>query len=838
MPNEPVIHDPRDHSRRGSIQTVALPVMGMTCASCAARIERALKSVRGVSGAAVNLATERATADFDDKITSLEVLVKAVEETGYKVEAGETTMAIQGMTCASCVQRIERALQNLPGVISARVNLATERATVRFLPTKVTSTLLKRAVEDAGYEVAGDDTDSDPQHPAREREQARLKRDFFFSAAVTLPIFAITMLPMVIHGGHAWLDQQIPVRIQNYFLFALATAVQFGPGLRFYQRGLAAARHLAPDMNTLVILGTTAAYGYSVLVTFFPSLFPAGTAHVYYEAGATIITLVLLGKYFETLAKGRTGEAIKKLLSLQAKAARVIRNGAEVEMPVEDVMPGDLVTLRPGEKIPVDGEVVSGASYVDESMISGEPIPVAKQIGANLVGGTINQNGALTFRATKVGADTVLARIVKMVEDAQGSKPPIQALADTVVRYFVPVVIGMASLTFALWFFLAPPPALAFALVNSVAVLIIACPCAMGLATPTSIMVATGKAASLGILFRKGGALQTLQEVRVIALDKTGTLTKGKAELADFIPAPGFSRDEVLGLIAAVEQYSEHPVAGALVAHAKKQGLVLNSAEHFESVAGLGVSAIVSNQQIRVGSARYLQQAGIDLQALSVEAARITVEGQAPLYAAVDGREVAVFSVADPLKESTPAVISDLKTLGLRVAMITGDNRQTADTLGKRIGMDEVLAEVLPAGKVEAVQRLQTGGVKVAFVGDGINDAAALAQADVGIAIGTGTDIAIEAADVILMSGDLRGIVNAMDLSKATWRNIKQNLFWAFFYNVLLIPVAAGALYPVFGLLLSPMVAAAAMGVSSLFVLTNALRLKRFRPAQQASALA
>ena len=724
-------------------------------------------------------------------------------------------------------------------MLDASVNLATEKATVTYLPDAASLGQLKGAVRQAGYEVRDETEGKDPadtERDARERELRDLKTNLTVAAIFTAPLILLVMIPMLIPALDAQLMDLVPMQTVFYLSFILATVVQFGPGRRFYRSGWPALKHGSPDMNSLVMLGTSAAYGYSVVATFLPQLLPAGTVHVYYEASAAIITLILLGKYLEARAKGRTSEAIKKLMGLQAKTARIERDGRVLELPVGEVVPGDVVLVRPGDKLPVDGQVLSGSSYIDASMISGEPVPVQKGVGDEVVGGTLNKTGSFRFTATKVGAETVLAQIIKMVEDAQGSKVPIQALADRVVRVFVPVVMGIALLTFGVWLVFGPEPALTFALVNAVAVLIIACPCAMGLATPTSIMVGTGKAAELGVLFRNGGALQSLQETHTIALDKTGTLTKGRPELTDFAVQPGFDRRELLTLIAAVEQNSEHPIAEAIVQAAEADGLTLPSAESFDAVPGYGVEAYVTGKLVQVGADRYMTRLGLDVATFADEAGRLADEGKSPLYAAVDGQLAAVIAVADPIKASTPEAVETLHKLGLHVAMITGDNARTANAIAKQLGIDEVIAEVLPDGKVDAVKALQGKDRKVAFVGDGINDAPALAQADVGLAIGTGTDVAIEAADVVLMSGDLRGIPNALALSKSTITNIKQNLFWAFFYNVVLIPVAAGVLFPAFGILLSPIFAAAAMAVSSVFVLTNALRLRGFRPPMQAEA--
>jgi heavy metal translocating P-type ATPase len=588
-------------------------------------------------------------------------------------------------------------------------------------------------------------------------------------------------------------------------------------------------------MNSLVMLGTSAAYLFSTVATFAPDILPDGTDYTYFEAGAVIVTLILMGRWFEARAKGRTSEAIKRLMSLQAKSARIVRDGVEVDVSIESVRPGDIVLVRPGERIPVDGEVVDGASYVDESMITGEPVPARKEPGAPVTGGTVNGTGAFRFAAQKVGADTLLAQIVRTVEAAQGAKLPIQAMVDKVTMWFVPAVMLMAFVTFIIWLSVGPSPALSYALVNAVAVLIIACPCAMGLATPTSIMVGTGKGAELGILFRKGEALQSLRDAEVVALDKTGTLTKGRPELTDIIVSTGFSESEVLRLVASVETQSEHPVAEAIVTAARGRGLVLAGAADFSSEPGFGVKASVDGWTVEVGADRLMRRLGLDIAAFGAEALEMGDAGKTPLYAAIDGRLAAIIAVADPIKETTPEAIAALKALGLRVVMITGDNSRTAQAIANRLGIGEVVAEVLPTDKANVVKSLQSKGAKVAFVGDGINDAPALAQADVGLAIGTGTDIAIESADVVLMSGDLNGVAKAIGLSQATIANIRQNLIWAFGYNVVLIPVAAGALYPSFGILMSPMFAGLAMALSSVSVLTNALRLKRFGAGEDGS---
>ena len=859
-------------------------VQGMTCAACVNRVERGLKKLEGVEAVSVNLATEHAHVRYDPQKTTPQALLEKVREAGYTPVVAEVELGVTGMTCAACVNRVERALKKLEGVLEASVNLATERAWVKYLPASTSVAQFKRAIRAAGYgvlELGTGQGRADLEREARAKEVADLRRALLTATVFALPLFLIAMLPMLFPPLEAWLMATFGHGVMsslNWVMLALATPIQFGPGLRFYRHGWQSLCSGSPDMNSLVMLGTSAAYFYSLGVVLFPGLFPPQARHAYFEAAGVVITLILLGKYLEALAKGRTSEAMRRLLSLQAKTARVVEGALEREIPVDEVLAGDWVVVRPGEKIPVDGVVVSGQSYVDESMITGEPIPVRKTEGDRVIGGTINQNGTLTFRATAVGEGTVLAQIIRLVENAQASKPPIQNLADRVVAVFVPIVLAIAALTALVWLVFGGEKALTFALVNTVAVLIIACPCAMGLATPVSIMVGTGKAAELGVLFRKGEALQTLQEARVVALDKTGTLTRGRPELTDLEVAPGFDEAEVLALVASLEQKSEHPIARAIVQAAQARGLPLSEPQGFEAFPGLGVSGQVGvvrpvnsrdsglSQQgivrpvnsgdsrlsqpgivrpvnsrdsglsqpgivrVDVGADRHMARLGLDVSVFGSEAARLADAGKTPLYAAINGKLAAILAVADPIKEGSPEAIAALHRQGFKVAMITGDHTRAAHTIARQLGIDEVRAEVLPDGKAEAVRALQNKGYKVAFVGDGINDAPALAQADVGIAIGSGTDVAIETADVILISGDLRGVPNAIALSRATLRNIQLNLFWAFAYNVLLIPVAAGALYPFTGWLLSPMLAGAAMGLSSLFVLSNALRLRSFRP--------
>ncbi|WP_332604873.1 heavy metal translocating P-type ATPase [Acinetobacter sp. ESBL14] len=809
---------------------VSLQVEGMTCASCVGRVETALNKVDGVQSASVNLATERADITLA-KPVDRQILIQAIEQTGYDVPASKVELSIEGMTCASCVSRVEKALNAVSGVETANVNLATERATVTG--TASVENLIA-AIDKAGYdakEIQASIPDQSEQLEKKDQERAELKRNLIIATVLALPVFILEMGSHLIPGVHHLIEQTIGMQNSWYLQFILTSLVLIIPGRRFYSKGLPALFRLAPDMNSLVAVGTLAAYLFSLVATFTPNLLPAGTVNVYYEAAAVIVALILLGRFLEAKAKGRTSEAIQRLVSLQAKVAHVSRDNQVVDIPIDQVLAGDFVIVKPGERIPVDGEVIEGQSFVDESMITGEPIPVEKNVGNQVVGGTINQNGTLSFKAVAVGGDTMLAQIIRLVEQAQGSKMPIQAVVDKVTLWFVPAVMIAALLTFLVWLIFGPSPALTFALVNAVAVLIIACPCAMGLATPTSIMVGTGRGAELGILFRKGEALQLLKDAQVVAVDKTGTLTEGHPVLTDFEVTAAFERNEVLSRVAAVESLSEHPIAKAIVDAAKNEGLSLAKVDRFDSVTGMGVNATVNeNQNIYIGADRYMTELGLDITPFSHTAQRLGDEGKSPLYVAIDGTLAGIIAVADPIKDTTPTAIQALHQLGLKVAMITGDNARTAHAIAKQLGIDEVIAEVLPEGKVNAVQELKAKYGNIAFVGDGINDAPALAQADVGLAIGTGTDVAIESADVVLMSGNLQGVANAIALSKATIGNIHQNLFWAFAYNTLLIPVAAGVLYPAYGILMSPIFAAAAMALSSVFVLGNALRLRRFQP--------
>ncbi|MBW4985256.1 heavy metal translocating P-type ATPase [Mameliella sp. CS4] len=810
---------------------ISLPIEGMSCASCVGRVDRALNAIDGVEDVSVNLASESARMSVDAHKGIPEV-IETLRELGYPARKARAELTIEAMSCASCVGRVDKALAAVPGVVEVNVNLASETATVVYVEGLVTTSDLVKASGVAGYPATVATAQAGDDRVARKEEEAQaLAKRVIFAAILALPVFLIEMGGHVIPAVHMLIETTIGQQTSWLLQFVLTTIVLFGPGRTFYTKGFPALFRGAPDMNSLVAVGTGAAYLYSVVATFVPSVLPDTLRTVYFEAAAVIVVLILLGRFLEARAKGRTGAAIQKLLGLQARTARVMRDGESVEIEIDALVQGDIVIVRPGERIAVDGEVIEGTSRVDESMLTGEPIPAEKGAGDTVTGGTVNGAGSLQFCATRVGADTTLAQIIRMVEEAQGAKLPIQGLVDRITLWFVPAVMAIAAATVLVWLFFGPDPALTMALVAGVSVLIIACPCAMGLATPTSIMVGTGRAAEMGVLFRKGDALQQLDSVDVVALDKTGTVTEGRPALTDLMLAEGFDRETTLSKIAAVESLSEHPVADAIVRAARAEGAPLVGAEGFQSVTGFGVRALVEDVEVLVGADRFMAREGVDVSALAQEETKIASKGRTALYAAIDGRIAAVIGVADPVKPASRAAIAALHEKGLAVAMITGDKRETAEAIARETGIDHVVAGVLPDGKVAALDTLREGGKRIAFVGDGINDAPALAHADVGIAIGTGADVAIESADVVLMSGDLRGVVNAFEVSRRTMRNIRQNLFWAFAYNVALIPVAAGVLYPAFGLLLSPILAAGAMALSSVFVLTNALRLRGIAPA-------
>jgi Cu+-exporting ATPase len=759
----------------------------------------------------------------DDK-----ALVQTIQDLGYQVvppREDKLTISVGGMTCAACVNRVEKTLRALPGVAKADVNFATERATVIFDGDRADRGDFRKAIEDLGYEVRGFEGESpvDREAEARRQEIHRLKQKFLFSAIMT-GIIMLGSMP----DWFPW----VPRLLQEYrVLFILATPVQFWAGWQFYRGFWAATKHRTSDMNTLIAVGTTAAYAYSTVIAFFPGTFHAAGDHlgVYFDTSAMIIALILLGKFLEAVAKGHTSEAIKRLMGLRPKTARVIREGREADIPVEDVRRGDLVVVRPGEKIPVDGIVREGHSAVDESMLTGESLPVEKNPDSEVMGATLNKTGSFVFEATKVGRETALAQIIRLVEEAQGSKAPIQRLADKVAGIFVPVVIVIAAATFTIWFFFGPKPTFTLALLNFVAVLIIACPCAMGLATPTAIMVGTGRGAENGILIKSGESLELIHRISAVIFDKTGTLTQGKPVVTDIVAHNGFRNDQILRWSASIEKSSEHPLGEAIVNAAKEKGIPFVPLENFEALPGHGVRAKIEGKDFLLGNLRWIEENGIALNGLRQEAERFAGEGKTPMILSREGMAAGVLAVADTLKPHSQETVKALHRMGLEVLMITGDNEATARAIASEIGIDRVMAEVLPWQKSEQVKKLQNEGKVVAMVGDGINDAPALAQADIGIAIGTGTDVAMESADITLITGDLRAVITAIQLSRRTIRTIKQNLFWAFFYNVLGIPVAAGILYPFWGILLNPMFASAAMAFSSVSVVTNSLRLRRFK---------
>jgi Cu+-exporting ATPase len=753
-----------------------------------------------------------------------------------KTEQVEFAIVGGGVTCPTCVVNIETALKDLPGIDDVKVNFGAERITARYDPEQVSPQQMQQLIEDTGYKIhrrsePGTQETEDREAADRRAERKDLTRRVIVGAILSAPVVFAVMADEFF--GAPWLPS---ILLNRWLQLALITPVMLYTGWPIHRTGWLTLRHRTADMNTLITIGTIAAFGFSLVVTIAPGVLPEALREVYYEAVGVILTLILLGRLLEAIAKGGTSEAIRKLIGLQAKTARVVRDGREEDIPIEQVQMGDIVVVRPGEKVPVDGEIIEGRSTLDESMVTGESLPVTKGEGDIVIGATINQTGAFRFKATKVGKDTMLSQIIQLVEQAQGSKAPIQRLADLIASRFVPAVIFIAIGTFVVWFNFGPAPALIFALVNAVAVLIIACPCALGLATPLSIMVSTGKGAQNGILIRSAEALETAHKLQTLILDKTGTITKGQPSLTDVVPVDSVAEDELLRLVASAERSSEHPLGQAIIQGARERGLELAEPSDFQSVTGKGIRVTVDGRQMLVGNSRLLEDAGIETSALAQQAERLAVEGKTPMLAAVDGRPAGVVAVADTVKEDSIAAVAMLRRLGIEVVMITGDNRRTAEAIARQVGIERVLAEVLPQDKALEVKRLQGENKLVGMVGDGINDAPALAQADVGLAIGTGTDVAIEASDITLISGELKGVVTAITLSRSTMRNIRQNLVFAFFYNTVGIPIAAGVLYPAFGLLLSPMIAAAAMALSSLSVVANANRLKGYKPMTAAIA--
>ena len=810
--------------------TLRLTLQNLSCGACAGRAEAAVRDLPGVEAAGVNLAAGTLLARIDGPDRTRAALA-ALEHAGYPARQVTRRLRIGRMSCASCAGRVEGALMAVPGVTGVSVNLASDMAIVTYAEGAVTPEALLKAAHAAGYPAQFGDDAPKSSAPREGRDASGIAaRKAGVAAALTLPVFMLEMGAHMVPGLHEVIGRTIGHGASWWAQGVLTTAVLAGPGRGFYRSGLPALMRGAPDMNSLVALGTMAAYVYSLVALLGPGLLPDAARAVYFEAAAVIVTLILIGRWLEVRAKGRTGDAIRRLVGLQPRTARIIENGATRDVPIEEISVGATILVRPGERIAVDGRITQGHAHIDESMMTGEARPVARGQGDEVIGGTVNGTGSFRFRATRVGADTALAQIVRMVEEAQGAKLPVQGMVDRITLWFVPAILVLAAATVLTWLVLGPAPALPYALVAGVSVLIIACPCAMGLATPTSIVVGTGRAAQMGVLFRKGEALQSLSKVGAIALDKTGTLTEGRPELTDLLLVGGATRPALLGLAAAVEAQSEHPVAAAILRAAAAEDAPRHEASEFAAIPGEGVRACVDGQIVALGSARMMAREGaVPPEALAEHAARLSGQGRTALYAALDGDVVALIAVSDPVKPSSAEALRMLQGMGLDVVMITGDAPATAEAIARDLGITQVVSGVAPDGKVAALERLRNDGRKIAFVGDGINDAPALAHADVGIAIGTGTDIAIESAEIVLISGDLRGVAHAIAVSKATMRNIRQNLFWAFGYNVALIPVAAGALYPAFGWLLSPMLAAGAMALSSVFVLSNALRLRRMK---------
>jgi len=834
-------HPHAEIGRTGSVTTgfnpelelaeVKLPVVGLEKAGQpgADLIRAALLKKQGVKNVIVNPVEGIAVIRYDPKSAHILDLVAAIKAAGYQVGGAQKRIGIENLHCASCVQFIEKELETTPGVLKATVNIGTQEATVDYLPEQTSLPALNAAIESWGYKTrpATSDQPADQQEAAHQKEYHTLMNKFWLAVIISIPVL-ITAYASFFPIVRDWSMETL--RTAWFGTAILTLPVMIWSGGHFYSGAWAALKHRSANMNTLIAIGTGAAWLYSSFAILFPQVFPEGTSEPFYDVVSVVIALVILGQALEIRAKGRTSEAIKKLMGLQAKTARVIRDGKELDIPVEEVLVGDVIQVRPGEKVPVDGVILEGSSAVDESMLTGESLPASKKPGDEVIGATLNKTGAFKFRTTKVGKDTTLAQIVRMVQDAQNSKAPIARLADTISGYFVPVVMILAVFTFVIWFDIGPQPQLVYALVTAVSVLIIACPCALGLATPMSLMVGIGKGAENGILIRSGEALQTAQSIKIVVLDKTGTITKGKPELTDLVNVGSTDQNEILRLAASVESISEHPLAEAIVEGAKARGLVLGKPEEFEAVPGHGVIARVDGRQVALGNLKMLARLNVNSGDLEGKAEKLAGEGKTPMYVVIDGKAAGIIAVADTVKEDSAEAIAALHKMGIEVVMITGDNKRTAEAIGRLVGVDRVLAEVLPEDKAHNVQLLQAEGKKVAMVGDGINDAPALAQADVGLAIGTGTDVAIEASDITLIKGSLKGVVTAIEVSRATMGNIKQNLVGAFIYNALGIPIAMGVLFPFFGLLLSPLLGGAAMAFSSVTVVGNANRLRAFHP--------
>ena len=819
---------------------IDLKVGRMTCGHCPPMIEKALEGIDGVHAARVNQSTGVASVDYEPGRTTVANMAKAIRAAGYTAGTAKTRFLIKKMHCASCVTRIELALKMTPGVVSATANLGPNAVDVEYQPEMVDFDGIRQAIEFAGHKVAEPmaaeikaavDEDVDPEEMARDREYHTLMRKFWFAGAVSIPVMGLSY-PDLIPGLREWMPAGSDNRQIVWALLGVLTLpVLLWSGSQFFSGMWDGLKHRSANMHTLIAIGITAAFVYSVVAVAYPEMFPTvELAEVFWDVTAVVVALVVLGLALEPKAKGRTSEAIKKLMGLQAKTARVVRDGKEIDLPVEEVVAGDIVVVRPGEKIPVDGELTEGSSAVDESMITGESIPIEKQVGDEVIGSTLNKTGSFQFRATKVGKDTALASIIRMVKDAQGSKAPIQRVVDMVSGYFVPTVMILGILASVVWYLVGPEPRVIYATIVLVTTLIIACPCALGLATPTSLTVGIGKGAENGILIRSGDALQTSQKLNALILDKTGTITRGEPALTDVVVPKGWDEAEVLRLAASLERGSEHPLGEAIVNGADARELDLTNAENFTAIPGHGVGGRIDGKDVLLGNAKLMSDRGIGIEALTGDWERLATEGKTPMYVSVDGKAAGLVAVADTVKPDSKQAIDMLKKMGIEVVMLTGDNQRTAEAIAREVGVDRVLADVLPDGKAHEVQKLQLEGKTVGMVGDGINDAPALAQADVGFAIGTGTDVAIEASDVTLIKGSLIGVVTAIEISRATMRNVHQNLVGAFGYNTLGVPVAMGLLYPFFGILLSPLIAAAAMAFSSVTVVTNANRLRFFQP--------
>ena len=806
-------------------------VEGMHCASCVSRVEKSLKLVSGIEDANANFANGSVKI-FSSSVISSSKLVEAIGKVGYQLALEEIPLKISDLIRESSVEQIERVINKEPSVIANELNLTNNLVKVTFLRGIAPIEKIVEAIKKIGFEAVRIESVLESRNSTLigDSERIYLKQKLVLSILLTLPVFSIEMSSHLFPQVDFLIEQTIGHHTSHIIQFLLTTILLLGPGNVFLKTGFQALWRLSPDMNSLVAIGTTSAWGYSVVSTFVPRILPTGTAHVYFESAAVIITLILFGRYLESKAKGVANNAIQQLVDLTPRFAIVVSDGEEIEIPVSKIESGMIVKVKPGEKISVDGVVEAGETYVDDSLITGEPVPKHKRQGDKVIGGTVNQSGSINVKATSVGSDSVISHIIQLVRDAQATKLPIQALVDRVTAWFVPTIIGISMLTFFIWLVFAPDPSLNYAVVTAVAVLIIACPCAMGLATPTSIIVGTGKAANLGILFRNGNSLEQLRRVTILALDKTGTLTEGQPKLQKIVPVAGFNETELLTLASSLENNSEHPIAKAICSAAKLQGLKQEEISNFESIPGQGVIGTIKGQKILLGRLLLLQENGVDIEQANDVTQDLIDEANSTFYLAIDGVLAGLFAVSDPIKKTTPTAINAIKKLGVRVAMLSGDNFHSAKSVGKSLGIEEVFAELLPEDKIERIKYFQQHGEVVGFVGDGINDAPAISGADVGIAIGSGTDIAIESAEVVLMSGNLQGVVNAISLSRATMRNISENLFWAFGYNICLIPVAAGVLFPVIGVLLSPMFAAGAMAASSLFVVFNALRLKLFKP--------